>query len=84
MNRSDSPAHRALVRELTQVRQSIGLTQSELAEKLGVQASLVGRIEAGERRIDMIEGVHLARALGIDPIELMALVDRTMAQDERW
>lgn len=72
------------MRRLVEVRLAIGLTQSELAEKLGVQPSLIGRIETGERRIDMIEAVHLARALYIDPADLMNLVVDALPQDESW
>ncbi|MNY44480.1 helix-turn-helix protein [compost metagenome] len=41
-----------------------GLTQAELAERLGIAQALVSRIETGERRIDVPELMAIAEALG--------------------
>lgn len=40
---------------LLAMRQKAGLTQRDLAKKLGREHSFVWRIEAGERRLDVIE-----------------------------
>jgi hypothetical protein len=37
--------------------------------------SFIGRIEAGERRVDVIEFIEIARVLGADPYRLL---DRLM------
>lgn len=40
---------------LREQRTAKGLTMRELAEKLGVIHSWVGKVELGERRLDLIE-----------------------------
>lgn len=48
-------AHLKLVDELRLSRRNAGLTQSELAKRLGVQQSWIAKTENGERRLDVIE-----------------------------
>lgn len=61
-----SDAHAKLVRMLIQKRESVGITQAELANKLGEYQSFVARLESGQRRIDVVEFLTLARALEFD------------------
>lgn len=44
-----------LVALLRDARESVGLTQFELASRLGTTQSLVSKIERGERRLDLVE-----------------------------
>lgn len=48
-------------------REAKGMTQTDLAEKLGQYQSFVARIESGQRRIDVIEYLDIAEAIGFDP-----------------
>ena len=41
------------------------VTQQELAERLGKPQSFVSKIERGDRRLDVVEFVRVAKALGI-------------------
>lgn len=59
--------HRALIALLIEKRESSGLTQTELADKLGEYQSFVARLESGQRRVDVIEFLELARILNFDP-----------------
>jgi transcriptional regulator with XRE-family HTH domain len=43
-----------------------GLTQAQFAEKLGEYQSFVARVESGQRRIDVIEFIEIAKVLGFD------------------
>ncbi|MBI1236590.1 MAG: helix-turn-helix domain-containing protein [Alphaproteobacteria bacterium] len=62
---------------LRKARQDTGLTQFELAEKLGRPQSFVAKIESGERRVDIFEFVQICEALGLNPNEaLMAIINK--------
>jgi transcriptional regulator with XRE-family HTH domain len=51
---------------LRDLRLESGLTQVEVASRLGVPQSFVSKYESGERRLDVIELKHVADALHID------------------
>jgi transcriptional regulator with XRE-family HTH domain len=53
-------------------RKAAGLTQHALARRLNKPQSFVAKYEGGERRLDVVEFVAIARALGADPLKLMA------------
>ncbi len=63
-------------RLLTDARRAKGLTQVELARKLGRPQSFISKVERGERRLDVIEFLEVARALRVDPARLLAEVER--------
>ena len=73
----------ALVRALVDARQNAGLSQQQLAAKLKRHQSFVARLESGERRIDVVELVVLARAIGFDPFQLLAIVEAATEPDHR-
>lgn len=50
---------------LRQVRIEAGLTQVELADKLGRPQSFVSKYESGERRLDLVELQQVCAAVGI-------------------
>jgi transcriptional regulator with XRE-family HTH domain len=51
---------------LVAARKERGLTQSELAVRLGRRQTFVSKYELGERRIDVIEFLDIARELDVD------------------
>lgn len=59
---------------LAAARLERGLTQIELADRLGKPQSYVSKIERGERRIDVVEFCALAEALRIAPSSLLQRV----------
>lgn len=63
--------HRALIALLIEKREASGLTQTELADKLGEYQSFVARLESGQRRVDVIEFLELARILNFDPLDAL-------------
>jgi transcriptional regulator with XRE-family HTH domain len=69
-----SPRHQRLITLLVEARRSRGFTQVELAAALGRPQSFIAKVERGERRLEIIEFGDLARALGIDPGELLTQV----------
>jgi transcriptional regulator with XRE-family HTH domain len=50
---------------LREERERAGLTQVQLAKKLGVPQSFVSKVESGERRVDLVELQAICEALGI-------------------
>jgi len=70
-------SYRALLDLLIATRKQAGVTQVELANRLGRPQPFVSYIERGERRIDVIEFIVIARALSVDPHQLFAdLIER--------
>ncbi len=68
--------HKRFRQLLVEARRSAGLTQVALAAKLGRPQSFVSKFEQGERRLDVIEFLDVARALKIDPLRILADVER--------
>jgi transcriptional regulator with XRE-family HTH domain len=62
-----SSDHQHLRTLLIAAREKAGLTQQQLAARLGRPQSFVAKYEGGERRIDVIEFLEIARALDFDP-----------------
>ena len=54
-----------LGRELARVRALAGLTQAQLAARLGVSQTVVSRTESGERRLESTELHAISEAIGI-------------------
>lgn len=71
-------AYGVLRERLIAARQSAGLTQHALAKKLGRPQSFVAKYEGGERRLDLVESLEIARALGIDARRLVRDVSEAM------
>jgi len=64
-------------RLLIEARKAAGLTQVELAERLGEFQSFVSRYERGERRLDVVEFIEVAAAIGFDPHRLLRDLTKT-------
>ena len=66
-----SRRHRALCAALKSARKAARLSQEELASRLKTSQTVIARIEIGERRIDVIEFIDLAKVLRLDPRTLL-------------
>ena len=62
---------RALSSWLGKQRKLAGLTQRDFAKVLGIHHSIVGKIEKGNRRIDVVELIHYCNALDVDPRDVI-------------
>lgn len=68
MNKSiHSPEYAAVLGELRSARESAGVSQRDLANRLNVPHSWVSKVETGERRIDLVEFWWFLSACGLDP-----------------
>ncbi|WP_253609315.1 MULTISPECIES: helix-turn-helix domain-containing protein [unclassified Bradyrhizobium] len=65
-----SAEYRRLIALLVAVRHKAGIRQHALANKLGKPQSFVAKYEGVERRLDVIEFIAIAEALGADPAKL--------------
>lgn len=63
-----------LRKKLTQRRLELGLSQRALAERLGVIHSFVGKVETGDRRLDIFEFVVYCRALEWQAFDVLQMV----------
>jgi len=69
--------YKRLIDALADARRETGLTQLELAQRLGRRQQFVSKYESGERRLDVIEFADIARLLGLDPAGLIAEIPLT-------
>jgi transcriptional regulator with XRE-family HTH domain len=67
-----TPDQAAFCELMAGARKAAGLTQHDLARLLKKPQSFVAKYEGGERRLDVVEFIAIARALGADPLRLMA------------
>ena len=58
---------------LIAARERAGLSQRELAKRLDRAHSFVGKIESGERQLNVLEFCEYADVLGVDAAELLRL-----------
>lgn len=62
---------------LVEARRQAGITQVTLAKRLSRPQSFVSKFERGERRLDVIEFMEIARALSLDPAAIIADLERS-------
>jgi transcriptional regulator with XRE-family HTH domain len=59
-----TPRYKAFLKRLRSAREAAGLTQVEVADRLGRPQSFVSKCESGERRVDVVELEEFARIYG--------------------
>jgi transcriptional regulator with XRE-family HTH domain len=60
-----------LLEIMKRTRKEHGLTQSQLATRLGRPQSLIAKIESGERKLDVCQFLDYVEAIGTDPVILI-------------
>jgi transcriptional regulator with XRE-family HTH domain len=63
-NKAYQLEYAAFLVRLKQARKDSGLTQRDVAKKLGRAKTFISKVELGERRVDFIELKELARLYG--------------------
>lgn len=66
-----SAEYARLISLLVAARHKAGIRQQALAKKLRKPQSFIAKYEGGERRLDVIEFIAIAEALGADPLRLL-------------
>jgi transcriptional regulator with XRE-family HTH domain len=63
--------YRRLTAALRRARERAGLTQGQVAARLGAYASYVSKCESGERRVDAVELAEFCRVYGVGLVDLL-------------
>ena len=74
-----SPRQVRLIDLLVEQRKRAGLSQADLANKLGRYQSVVSSMESGGRRVDVVELLDIAEVIGLD---VHALIDDLLATSQ--
>lgn len=78
MKSTYSETYRSLIDRLVSARKAKGITQANLAQKLGRPQSFVSKIEIGERRLDVVEFIEIAHLIGEDPRDIIDALGNSM------
>lgn len=70
-----SPEHIWLRQLFIKRREELGLSQRALAERLDVIYSFIGKVETGDRRLDVFEFIAYCEGLELDVVEIVKKID---------
>ncbi len=76
-----SKDYKHLITFLRNQREAKGITQMELAERMGVKQAMISKIETCERRIDVIELRSICNALDIPFVSFISSLDKKLEND---
>jgi hypothetical protein len=65
---------------LAAARRRANVTQQELAARLGKPQSFVSEYERGQRRVDVVEFLLIAQAIGTDPLAIFTEIMRSTVE----
>jgi transcriptional regulator with XRE-family HTH domain len=68
--------HKRLIELVLAERKQAGIRQVQLAKKLKRSQTWIARVESGERRLDVIELIELAEAIGFDAPGIVETVQK--------
>lgn len=66
-----SEKYQLVISELKNARIKQNITQEKLAQALNRPQSFIAKVENGERRLDVVEFVYIARLLSLDPAKVI-------------
>lgn len=75
--------YQIFLRHLRAARERQGITQIQLAERLGETQSTVSKCERGEKRLDIVEVMTFCRALEVSFAEFSTELERLVEEDRR-
>ena len=61
-----------MISSLFEARKAAGLTQRDVAAKIGRPPSFVGKIESIERNISVLELIEWSEAIGVTPEDVLS------------
>lgn len=69
-------SYRIFRQELVKAREAAGVSQEELAKRIGWDRTFISKVENGIRRLDVVELVAICNALGLDAKEFVGKIQR--------
>ncbi|ULR32086.1 helix-turn-helix domain-containing protein [Dickeya fangzhongdai] len=69
-----SDEYQIVIKALREARIAKGITQGNLALALDRPQSFIAKVENGERRLDIVEFIHIARLLSLDPSSIISKI----------
>lgn len=76
MKSTYSGPYQALLARIRAARKARGITQEEVARRLGKPQSYVSKAELGERRLDVVEFLQFVRAIEGEPLAVLRELER--------
>ena len=73
-----SKEYSLFLEQLRNAREEKGLTQTEVAERLGQSQSFVSKVERGERRIDIVELRAFCQVMDLRFVDLVKQFERAI------
>jgi len=71
-----SEEYQMVIKALREARIAKGITQESLAQALGRPQSFIAKVENGERRLDVVEFVHISNLLSLEPSLILEKIIR--------
>jgi transcriptional regulator with XRE-family HTH domain len=78
-----SASYAIFLKVLKKTREDAGLTQTQLAQKIGETQTFISKCERGERRIDVVELRTFCQAFGVSLQQFVAVLERSMRRGKR-
>jgi transcriptional regulator with XRE-family HTH domain len=75
-----STRYAVLLRVLREARERAGLTQVQLAKRIGETQTFVSKCERGERRIDVVELRTFCQAFGVELKQFVAALEKALSE----
>jgi ribosome-binding protein aMBF1 (putative translation factor) len=75
-----SARYAVFLKVLREARERAGVTQVQLARKIGETQTFVSKCERGERRIDVIELRTFCRAFGLSLQQFVSALERALSK----
>lgn len=66
-----SDEYQMVIKALREARIAKGITQESLAQALARPQSFIAKVENGERRLDVVEFVHISSLLSLNPLGII-------------
>lgn len=75
-----SKDYAVFLKVLIEARKKAGLTQKQLAERLGITQSVISKCERGERRLDIVELRQWCSAIDITLLNFIADFEQRLSE----